>query len=476
MGANLATVPRRSSRVPVTVPLLVTSLEPGAHFSEMCETLVVNAHGCALRSPMKLDAGVPVHFHSKEGRQTKAHVVECKPMGPDQQGWMLAARLDRPENFWGLKSCPQDWSQLPVLPATSETHLVRKAANNVTAIQKPQAQAAAATKPLTKEHLRAMVAELVQPWHEEMRELREKVTRGEPKRSSSFEVSLSQIPPELEHQLWIRLRQDLGTQIQHQTREQSEQVLGATKATIETKIAEAQTQFRQQVGAELRAVEERAKGISGEIAHSVRQHVSIAVENFQKRTQEAGNKLEQRSEELFRTLQQQMREDQADHQQKMQELQVVMATESAKLQSQLVDFGNRISRLNESVRRLESDLDGHLEQMAGEIVAAAHSRLESSADLIVKELATRNEKELDKQLDDACERLRIVQKGIEASVSDGLRAQKADSLLAFEQTMEELAGHSVGRWRLALATELNSLGKVLTQQLKPGAGSNTDEN
>ena len=175
-------------------------------------------------------------------------------------------------------------------------------------------------------------------------------------------------------------------------------------------------------------------------------------------------------------MQQQMREDQADHQQKMQELQVVMATESAKLQSQLVDFGNRISRLNESVRRLETDLDAHLEQMAGEIVAAAHSRLESSADLIVKELATRNEKELDKQLDDACERLRIVQKGIEASVSDGLRAQKADSLLAFEQTMEELAGHSVGRWRLALATELNSLGKVLTQQLKPGAGSNIEEN
>jgi hypothetical protein len=184
-GANAVETPRRSSRVPVTVPLLVTSLEPGAHFSEMCETLVVNAHGCALRSPLKLEAGVPLHFHSKEGRQTKAQVVECRPMGPDQQGWMLAAKLDRPENFWGLKSVPKDWSHLPLLPATSETRLVRKAATNVTAISKPQPQPqpsappVPSSKPLTKEHLRAMVAELVQPWHEELRELREKMTHGD---------------------------------------------------------------------------------------------------------------------------------------------------------------------------------------------------------------------------------------------------------------------------------------------------------
>ena len=474
MGANLATAARRSSRVPASVPLLVTSLEPGAHFSEMCETLVVSAHGCAMRSPMKLDAGVPLHFHSKEGRQTKARVVECKPMGPDQQGWMLAATLERPENFWGLKSCPQDWSQLPMLPATSETHLARKTANNVTAIAKGQSQAAAA-KPLTKEHLRAMVAELVQPWHEELRELRERMSRGEP-RKSSFEVSLSQIPPELEHQLWIRLRQELGTQIQHQTREQVEQILSATKATIGTRLAEAQTEFRQQVGEELRAVEERAKGISGDISHSVRQHISVAVENFQQRAIEASTSLEQRSEELFQTLQLQIREEHSEHQQKMEEIQVAMETESAKLQSQLVDFGNRISRLNESVRRLESDLDAHLEHLAGEIVSAAHSRLESSADLIVEELGKRNGEELDKQLDNACEKLRIVQKGIEASVSDGLRAQKADSLLSFEQTMEELAQHSVGRWRLALAKDLNSVGKHLSEQLRPESASNGDGN
>ena len=44
-----ATLPdslRRSSRVPVNVPILVTSLEPDSDFSQLCETMVVNAHGC----------------------------------------------------------------------------------------------------------------------------------------------------------------------------------------------------------------------------------------------------------------------------------------------------------------------------------------------------------------------------------------------------------------------------------------------
>ena len=64
---NASSASRRSSRVPIAVPLLVTSLDPSNHFSEVCETLVVNAHGCAIRSPMEVKAGIPVHFHTKDG-------------------------------------------------------------------------------------------------------------------------------------------------------------------------------------------------------------------------------------------------------------------------------------------------------------------------------------------------------------------------------------------------------------------------
>src|ERR1700751_3109461 len=123
---------RRSSWVPINVPILVTSLEPGTRFSEVCETLVVNAHGCAMRSPVKLDAGVLLHFHSKEGRETTAKVIACQPLESDRTSWRLAARLDRPENFWGLTSCPADWAQLPAPAAPTKSKVPQKlSARNV---------------------------------------------------------------------------------------------------------------------------------------------------------------------------------------------------------------------------------------------------------------------------------------------------------------------------------------------------------
>src|SRR5438128_10711086 len=106
--ANAVDPSRRSSRLPVAVPILVTSLEPAAPFSEMCETVAVSAHGCAIRSSTRLDAGVPVRFLRKEGRVATAHVVDCQPTGAGQQGWKVAALLDGPDNFWGVTPAPPD--------------------------------------------------------------------------------------------------------------------------------------------------------------------------------------------------------------------------------------------------------------------------------------------------------------------------------------------------------------------------------
>ncbi len=111
-SANVPETIRRSSRVPITLPIAVTSLEPSAPFSEICETLVVSAHGCAIFSPTRLEAGIPVQFRRKGGGATKAHVVDCRPMGAGQNGWQVAAKLDQPENFWGLEVCPEDWGRL----------------------------------------------------------------------------------------------------------------------------------------------------------------------------------------------------------------------------------------------------------------------------------------------------------------------------------------------------------------------------
>ena len=138
-----------------------------------------------------------------------------------------------------------------------------------------------------------------------------------------------------------------------------------------------------------------------------------------------------------------------------------VAAEVARLHTQATSLGGRMAQLDETATRLESGMDTRLSQMASDQISAARVQLESAVDVVLKELGTRNAKELDHQLDEARGKLKLVQKGIETSVTDLVKTEVAASLLSFGQTMEELAQDSVGRWRSALSKDLNSVAKIL---------------
>jgi len=450
---------RRSSRIPAALPILVTSLGPGAHFSEICETLVVSAHGCSMRSPVKLDAGVPVHLHSKEGRQTTAQVVYCQPMEAGREGWKLGASLDWPDNFWGLKTCPADWTRLA---GNRERALVKTGRGGEASGQ-------------AEGQLRQIMAELVKPLQDEVVELREKLGHGEPKRSR-FEVSLSQIPPELEEQLEQRLRKDLGSRVLEQTRAQSAQLLEAAKQAIDEKTTRTHDAFLEKVTSKLQSVEKRAQGISEELAEKVRQQFQSGLDELHGHVVDAGHRLERRSEDLSQGLQRNLTQEHQASLGEMRGLQAEIASDSSRLQSQVADLDGRIAKLDESARTLESGLDRRLTQMAHETVNSARSQLEGAVDLILTELATRSGKELGKQVDDACEHLRIIQKGIESSASSTLRGQVTEALQGFEHSMNELAQQSVDSWRHTLASGLNSLARILGEQFQLEAAPNGNKN
>lgn len=461
MRGNLPEVPRRSSRVPANLPILVTSLAPGTHFSEICETLVVSAHGCSMRCPVRLEPGIPIHFHSREGRETMAKVVDCEPMGPNQQGWRLGARLEAPGNFWELASIPEDWNRLPKLPA----ELKRKPSNGKS---EPTARPALVSDngpQLSAEQVRSIIAEFVQPLHAEVSDLRGKFTAGPPKRSQ-FEVSLNHIPPELEEKLWARLKKDLGAQALQHTREQTEKLLTTAALTIEKKVAEGQEQFRQKLMPEFQAVEQRAQSISGDMAKRMREHLASGLGEFQQQVVDSRNALQTWSEELVRTLKQRLGEEYEAHRWQVQQVQAAVANESSRLQGQISDLSGRMAKLDESTRRLESELETHLEDMARSIVGHARNELEGALASSLKELETRNAKELATQLDDACAHLKIIQKGVEASAAELLRSQTTQALQAFEKSMQELAQNSVNRWRKTLAGGLTSLVNALGDQFR----------
>jgi hypothetical protein len=101
---------RRSTRLPLEVPVLVTSLDPARPFSERCNTTLVNAHGCGLIVPRALVNGIPVRLEIVSAkRHTTARVSEVVPLGGDPETWLVGLELDIPGNFWGIDYAPSDW-------------------------------------------------------------------------------------------------------------------------------------------------------------------------------------------------------------------------------------------------------------------------------------------------------------------------------------------------------------------------------
>ncbi len=460
---------RRSSRVPVSFPVLVTTLNPEVHFSEICETLVVSAHGCAIRSPLRLEKGAPIHLHSEEGRQTRAQVVSCQRLGSDQKGWVLGASLEQPQNFWGLKSFPKDWGLQ--LPAPAQPPAAKLAARSGADPAAPDGFSVREyldiiQRQVSDERLQERLTCIVHPLKAELAELKEKFNEG---KRSRFEVSLSHIPPELQEQLWLRLRKDLGAQVLRQTLEQSEQVLGAARESIDQKITEAQEQFSEHLARELQGFEERMRSVLADSAARVRHHIGAGLEQFQHHATEAGNALEQKSEEMLRSLTQRLTEEHESQRWKTEQLQKALAEESLHLQAQIADLRDRVGRLDEVARHLETGFERRLQQTATEIASAAHAQLESAVQTLLTEAETRNAKELGDQLDQAYEHLKMMQKGAETSLSDALKARTAEGLKAFEQSLAGQASESIQKFRDRVVSAFNRGAEMLGEQLTADA-------
>jgi len=122
---------RRSTRLPLEVPILVTSLDPAVEFSEECTTTLVNAHGCGLITQRGLPRDLAVRLEIiRSGRQTTARVADVVSLGGEPETWLLGMELDTPGNFWGIEYAPSDWKieEFPVALETSGESLEGPAA------------------------------------------------------------------------------------------------------------------------------------------------------------------------------------------------------------------------------------------------------------------------------------------------------------------------------------------------------------
>jgi len=184
--------------------------------------------------------------------------------------------------------------------------------------------------------------------------------------------------------------------------------------------------------------------------------------------------LNAQGEKLLGSLQGQLAESHTAHFQQVEQMQADAAAKAFQLQSEVSDLGRRLATLHESVRRLESDLDAHLESLSAEVVSGAEAQIEKAGAVALKNLQVRGSNEVETRLSELCGHVRTIQNRIEDSFSASLKTQGEEAVQSLAQQFEELAPQALEKWRLALARDLNSvanaLGQQLRQELEPEAG------
>jgi hypothetical protein len=463
--SNTALAVRRSSRVPVSLPILVTSLDPKAQFSEVCETMVVSAHGCAMRSKTKVDTGVRLRFRSREGRDTTAQVVYCRPIGVENQGWMLGARLEQPDNFWGVRNCPKDWVAAAVPSGTVSTPAVRTLTPAVSRARKQEPEPNNGASQLAEEMVKHLIAESVRPLQAEVTAIREKLQRREGN-PSRLEVSLASIPAELQQQLEVRLRNGLEPKIVEEVRQRSAQLLAEAGNAIGNKTKEAQENFSRRLSDEHRALEQRGQEIAKQISAGTQERLRASSLEFERKLEDGGNRLKRLSQELLEFLQSSLNDEHNARRGELEELRATFAAESERFHQQTENLSGRIGKLDESVRSLESGLDERLSLMCSRTIRETRSELESVAGAIVSDATSRGTESLEKELNQSCDKIKAVQIQTVASVTESLDRKAQDALLAFEKSMDSLAKVSVERWRMKLATALGALAKNFGEEFQ----------
>jgi hypothetical protein len=106
---NRKTPGRRSTRLALQIPVILTSLDPAYSFRKECKTAIVNAQGCGIVVPQLLDNQTPVTVELvSNGASRRGHVVLAIPL-LENFSWLLGVEFDCPGNFWEVENPPADW-------------------------------------------------------------------------------------------------------------------------------------------------------------------------------------------------------------------------------------------------------------------------------------------------------------------------------------------------------------------------------
>jgi len=130
----------------------------------------------------------PVQFKRKKASDHGS----CGGLSADgiwSTGLAAGREVDRPENFWGLEACPEDWIQILGMHSAElsrklrpEPETIRTRARSSCAFLKIVREKTSSQ--LTDQDLRTMLAEMVQPLHAEVADAQGTAGAGAPNAAS----------------------------------------------------------------------------------------------------------------------------------------------------------------------------------------------------------------------------------------------------------------------------------------------------
>jgi uncharacterized protein YukE len=102
---------RRSTRIEYTTTVLISGKDAaGAPFREFTQTVIVNLHGCKIRTSYRILPGMLITLECpRAGTSGKGVCVEVWDSAPGIALHEIAVQLIKPQNLWGLPNPPPDW-------------------------------------------------------------------------------------------------------------------------------------------------------------------------------------------------------------------------------------------------------------------------------------------------------------------------------------------------------------------------------
>lgn len=111
---DVPATPRRSTRIEFVTPVFLSGRDAaGQPFRELTQTVLVNLHGCRLRTSYRVLVGMLVTLECpKAGTTGNAVCVKVWDPAEGVTGHEIAVQLIKPQNIWGVSNPPADWESV----------------------------------------------------------------------------------------------------------------------------------------------------------------------------------------------------------------------------------------------------------------------------------------------------------------------------------------------------------------------------